>query len=108
MSKKNNNDLPTEDSQPEHKSDTKIYLWVALAACVLGAVLLALTFVPAVGAYGTISAFICELAALSFINVQRKKNPLPACKPIEIVCYLIGIAVIAILIGAAIYSANQA
>ena len=104
MSKKKTETDNIENTEDEKRSDTKSYLWAALAGCVIGAVMLGLTFVPQIGAYGCISAFICELAALSFINTQKKKNPLPACKPVEIVCYVIGVAVIALLIGAAIYS----
>lgn len=94
----------SNEQQPER--GFKTYLWVAIAVCALGAALFGLTFIPAVGVYGSISAFVCELAALSFINAQRKRNPLSACRPVEIVCYIIGIAVIALLIGAAIYSAG--
>ncbi|MGN0817725.1 MAG: hypothetical protein ACI4L9_02035 [Candidatus Coproplasma sp.] len=113
---KNKNDISEQENQTdeqenasdEQRSETKTYLWAALAGCVIGAIMFGLTFVPAIGVYGCISAFVCELAALSFVNAQRKRNPLPACKPIEIVCYIIGVAVIALLIGAAIYSSGNA
>lgn len=108
MSRKKTEKNNTEQPENQPSSDTRAYLWAALAACALGAVMFGLTFVPAVGVYGCISAFICELAALSFINAQRKKNPVSACKPVEIICYIIGVAVIALLIGAAIYSSGNA
>lgn len=83
---------------------TKIYFYVAIAVCALGAVSFGLSF-TVLGIYALISSIILELASLSFSATQKKKNNFPAVKYIQIVTYALLAGFTVFFIGGLIYSA---
>lgn len=94
-----------QDDLPQ--SDTKKYFWVSVGAFVIGAVLFGLTFVPAVGQYGVISSMVCQLIAITFLNVQKKYNYFTLCKVLRVLSYAVLIAGALVLSGAAIFASQQ-
>lgn len=102
---KNKNETPTENPENgENKTDTKVYFYISIAACVLAAVAFGLSF-SALGIYSLIASFLLEFCALSFATTQKKKNPFPAVKIATVTAYvLLGLSA-ALFIGGLIYSA---
>lgn len=105
-----NNKHYKDEIPEEEKSPSKTYFWVAVAACALGAVMFGLVFVPAIGQYGAITSMICQLIALTFLNIQKKNcKYFTACKVVRVISYVIFIAGL-LYIGAlalASYNATQ-
>lgn len=87
-----------EDTAP----DGKLFFYVALCACVFGAVALGLAF-TVLGIYALIASVLVEYGALAFLNAQKKRGNFTACKVIRIICYVIIALDAALLIGVTIY-----
>lgn len=103
-----NEKQPKGDASEEEKSQSKTDFWVAVGACAAGAVMLGLAFIPAIGQYGIIASLICQLIAMTFLNLQ-KKNCIyfKACKVVRVISYVIFAVGILIIAGAAIYASQQ-
>lgn len=93
-----------EINKEEIKSTTKTYFYVAIGACILAATAFGLSF-SFLGIYALISSIIFELAALSFILTQKKKNNFPAVKIVLIISYVLLALSVLLFIGGLIYSA---
>lgn len=93
-----------EINKEEIKSTTKTYFYVAIGACILAATAFGLSF-SFLGIYALISSIILELAALSFILTQKKKNNFPAVKIVLIISYVLLALSVLLFIGGLIYSA---
>lgn len=82
----------------------KAYAYTAIGLLVAGVVFLGLMFSP-LGIYALIAAVLLNLAALSFINLQKKKNNFEKLKIIRIIAYvLLGVS-LAVFIGGMIWAA---
>lgn len=101
----NNGKDPKEEQQP--LGDTKVYFWVAVGACAVGALLLGLAFIPQVGQYGVFSSMLCQLVCITFLNVQKKYKYFTACKILRVLSYVLLLAGAAIIGGAAVISSQQ-
>ncbi len=88
----------------EIKSTTKVYFYIAIAACVLSIVAFGLSF-SVLGIYSLIASLILELCALSFCVTQKKKNPFPALKFVFIAAYVLLALSAALFVGGLVYSA---
>ena len=100
MNKDDKEKLPTPSTYTG-----KTYAYIALALLIAGAVALGLIFTK-LGVYALIAAVLFQLGALSFANVQKKKNNFKYLKIITISSYvLLGISVI-IFIGGIIYASS--
>ena len=93
-----------EVREEETKSTTKVYFYIAIAACVLSSVAFGLSF-SILGIYALIASLILELCALSFSVTQKKKNPFPALKFVFIAAYVLLALSGLLFIGGLIYSA---
>lgn len=99
------NDLPqTQDEENKNNAPpaNKNCFWASVVAFALGALLFGLTF-TLLGAYALFASLLSELAALSFLNAQKKRGNFPACKAVKILSYVVLILGVALLIGAAVY-----
>lgn len=86
-----------QESEPVNQ--TKKYFLIALGCCVLGAILLGLSFIPFkvnAGQYFIFASMIVELAAITFLNVQKKYGYFTACKAVRVISYAV------MLVGAGI------
>ena len=82
----------------------KAYAYTAIGLLVAGAVFLGLIFTP-LGIYALIASILLSLAALAFVNIQKKKNDFEKLKIIKIAGYiLLGLSTL-VFVGGLIYSA---
>ena len=94
-----------EVQENETKSNSKVYFYIAIGACVLAAVAFGLSF-SLLGIYALIASLLFELCALSFCVTQKKKNNFPALKFVFIAAYvLLGLSAV-LFVGGLIYSAT--
>jgi hypothetical protein len=106
MSKQDNNkqDKNVQNNQPpqdEQQSNTKKYFWIAVVCFALGILFFGLSF-TILGTYALFGSMILELAAISFLNGQKRYNYFLACKILRIASYavmLVGVAMVLGLIG---------
>ena len=102
--KKNNLTEEENEQQPESGYNGFGYAYAAIGLIVTGIAALALIF-TVLGIYSLIASVILSLAALTFVNIQKRKNDFPKLKIIKICAYIVfGIAV-AVFIGGLIWSA---
>lgn len=104
QSPENQND---EQNQEESvKSTTKLFYYLAVICCGLGAVAFGLTF-TALGMYSLISAVLLEIAALAFCNTQQRKNNFKAVFYVKVIVYALLVAFLVFFVGGIIYSSMQ-
>lgn len=92
------------ETQPDGDDGGKknlVCFYVAIGCFVLGCILFALSFViRGAGVYMLIASMISELAAVSFLNGQKKYGVNTACKVIRILSYVVmAAAIIVVVIG---------
>lgn len=85
-----------ENGQSDGVASMKCF-WIAVGCCAVGAVLLGLTF-TVLGVYALLASLICELAAVSFLNGQKKHGYFTLCKVVRVVSYAIMIAGVVIMV----------
>lgn len=90
------------DLQP-YTGKTYAYIGIALTAVGAVALVLALT-VGVLGVYALIASVLLELGALTFINIQKKKNDFIRLKYIKICAYVLLAITLAVFIGGIIWS----
>lgn len=92
------NDGRNEENQAEEKPSF-IFLYIAIGCFAVGALLLALSFfIKGAGVYMLIACMISELAAVSFLNGQKRKGENTACRVIRILSYVIMAAALIICV----------
>ncbi len=88
----NNDDKDTEKI-------TFTLLYVAIGCFAVSCVLFALAFViSGAGVYLLIASMTCSLAAMSFINAQKRKAANKLCKVFQILSYVIMFAAVAVFV----------
>ena len=81
----------------------KTYFFIAVGAVALAAAALGLSFVPALGVYSLIASVLFELAALSFLATQKKKNNFKGLFYATVATYvLLGLSIL-LFVGGMIY-----
>ena len=93
-----------QNGEPE-KYEGKLFAWVAIGLCAAGAVAFGLAF-SALGIYALIASLIFQIASLTFVNLQKKKNDLKWLLYIKIVAYALFAAAIMVFAGGTIWSAQ--
>jgi hypothetical protein len=97
---KNSNTQNNKQQQQQGDGNpTKIYFWIAVACLAVGAVLFGVSF-TGLGNYALFACMICQLASITFLNVQKKHNYFLACKVVRVASYAVMLAAAAIIFGA--------
>lgn len=92
-----NNDLP-----PENYTG-KTYAYIAVALTVLGAVAFGLSF-TVMGIYSLIASVLFSLGALTFANIQKKRNNFKELIFVFIAAYAVLAVTVAFFIGGIIWA----
>lgn len=87
---------PDNDINPEQNS--KIYFYLAVVCTAIAAATLGLAFSP-FGIYSLIGSVISELAALSFLSTQKKKNNFKGVFYLTVITYVLLAASIILFVG---------
>ncbi|MBD5632771.1 MAG: hypothetical protein HDP34_06025 [Clostridia bacterium] len=82
----------------------KIFFYLGITACALGAVSFGLSF-TVLKIYALIGSVVLEIAALSFLATQKKKNNFKAVFYVKVISYALLFAFTAFFVGGLIYSA---
>lgn len=93
-----NTEKPTEETTQEGaKSFTLLY--VAMGCFAAACILFALSFfIYGAGVYLLIASLTCSLAAMSFVNGQKRKATNKLCKVLQILSYIIMFAAVAVFV----------
>ena len=101
MNEENKNE---QNNGPENNGD-KLFVYIAIGLIALGAVALGLSF-TVLGIYALMASMLIEIAAMTFINVQKTKNNFKWLKFVRIAAYAVFIAAVAVFIGGTVFSAK--
>lgn len=96
--------IDKEISEESPAYDKKTYFIVGVVATVLSAVAFGLAF-TVLGIYALIGSVLFSLAALSFLNTQKKKNDFKAVFYAKIAATAVLVVCLAFFIGGIIYAA---
>lgn len=107
MSKKNKQQAEQVLVETQEKSTTRAYFYIAIGLIALAAVAFGCTFIQGVGVYTLIASVILELAALSFLSTQKKKNHFKAVFYATIVAYVLLVISMLLFTGGLIYVATS-
>ena len=103
-----NTEKTTEETTTEGaKSFTLLYIAIGCfaAACILFGLSF---FIYGAGVYMLIASLTCSLAAVSFVNGQKRKVTNKLCKVLQILSYIVMFAALAVfVIGAGFGSASN-
>ncbi len=102
------NELPLNDGKNNadtQKNSTRVYFFVALGALIAAAAAFGCSFIPNVGIYLLIVSVLLELASLSFLSVQKKKNNFNGVFALTVAAYILLGLSIALFVGGLIYVA---
>lgn len=104
----NDKDNKNTEEKPEQGPKNFTLLYVAIGCFAVACILLVLAFViNGAGVYLLIASMLCSLAAMSFINGQKRRATNKLCKIFQILSYVIMFAALAVfVIGASM--ANSA
>ena len=91
-----------EESQ---KNSTRIYFYIAVGSLVAAAAAFGCAFIPGVGVYMLIVSILLELAALSFLSTQKKKNNFRGVLYLTVAAYVLAALSVALFAGGLIYVA---
>lgn len=111
MSDKDVNEQPEtiENTPGENGKKNLLFLYIAIGCFAAGCVLLGISFaVKGAGVYMLIASMISELAAVSFLNAQKRNGENLACKIIRILSYVVMVAaIIIVVIGMSVSSSAK-
>ncbi|MCM1437603.1 MAG: hypothetical protein NC131_00125 [Roseburia sp.] len=98
------------EEQPEEGAKNFTFMYVAIGCFAAACILFALAFlIKNAGVYMLIASLISSLAAVSFLNAQKRKSYNTVCKVIKILSYVVMIAALAVfVIGAAVSGTARA
>ena len=104
----NNEDKNTEETTEEGKKSFTL-LYVAMGCFAAACILFGLSFVIyGAGVYMLIASMTCALAAMSFVNAQKRKAVNKLCKIVQILSYVIMFAAGAVFVIGASMAGTQA
>lgn len=103
MKNRKDNDKPAEESGAKYEK--KNYFYIGVGAAAASIVAFGLTFSP-LKIYALISSVIIALAALSFLNTQKKKNNFSGVFCATAITYVLLAVYVLFFIGGLIYSAS--
>ena len=86
------------------ENSTRAYFFIAIGLLVAAAVAFGCTFIPNVGVFMLIASVLLELAALSFLTTQKKKNNFKAVFYVTLAAYVLLALSGLMFLGVTIYS----
>lgn len=107
MNEEEKNNQPENGENQPQTNGKKIFFYIAIVSCALGAVAFGLAFTK-LGIYSLICSVIFELASLAFCNAQKKANNFKAVKYVRIAAYILLGIFVAFFIGGIIYASTKA
>jgi hypothetical protein len=100
MDKNNNKNANNINQQQEIEDENKVCFWVSVGLFAVGLILFVVSlFVTVIGFYGILASMIAQLAAITFLNVQKKHGYFFACKVIRVLSYIVMIAGFLVVCG---------
>lgn len=107
MSNKNKPQTERICDENNTKNSTYVHFFISIGLLVMAAIAFGCTFIPNVGVYTLIASILLELAALSFLSTQKRKNNFRGVKYATVAAYiLLGLSTI-LFAGGLIYSATR-
>lgn len=106
MNNKNEPQIEQIYDENSEKNSTRSYFFIAIGALVLAGIAFGCTFINGVGVYALIASVLLELAALSFLSTQKKKNNFKGVFIVTVVAYLFLAVSVALFAGGLIYVAT--
>ena len=94
------------ERKPPVKHESKIYAFIAIGLAAAGAVTLGLSFTK-LGVYSLIASMLFEIVAITFINLQKKKNDFKWLVYVKAVSYALFIASVFLFAGGTVLSSQQ-
>ncbi len=98
--------MENNDKKDEQKYEKKTYAYIAIGLIIAGAVALGVSFTK-LGIYALVSSMIFEIAAITFVNLQKKKNDLKWLLYVKVAAYAIFIAALLIFVGGTVWSTQS-
>ena len=89
----------------ENNYDKKTYAYIAIGLIIAGAIAFGVSF-TALGIYALTASMIFEIAAITFINLQDKKNKLKWSIYVKVAAYAVFVAALLVFVGGTIWSTN--
>lgn len=86
--------------------DKKTYAYIATGLIIVGAILFGVSF-TVLGIYALSASMISEIAAITFVNLQEKKNKLNWLIYLKVAAYAVFIAALLVFVGGTISSARK-
>lgn len=102
--KKQENEIDEQNKAEQPKSNSKVYFYAAIAACVLGVVSFGLAF-SVLKIYSLIASVVFFLAALALLGTQKKVNNFVGVLFLKVIAYVLLVMVVLFFIGGIIFSA---
>lgn len=102
MNEENKNDEFKKVNEPK-KYEGKTYAYIAIGLIAAGAVAFGVSF-TVLGIYALIASLILEIAAITFVNLQKKRNDLKWLIYIKIAAYVVFIAAVIVFVGGAVWA----
>ncbi len=97
----------TQPEQPEIKANF-LCLYIAIGCLAAGCILFGLAFaVKGAGVYLLLASMISQLAAISFLNAQKKNGASKASFPLIIVSYVVMFAAAIVILTGMVVSGTQ-
>ena len=88
------------------KYEGKLYAYIAIGLIIAGAVALGISFTK-LGLYALIASMLFEIAAMTFINLQKRKNDLKWLIYVKICSYILFVAALLIFVGGTVWSSQE-
>ena len=94
------------ENRPPESGNDKLYAYIAIGLAAAGAVALGLSF-TVLGMYALIASALFEIASITFINLQKKRQDFKWLVFIKTAAYVLLIAALVVFIGGTIWSSQE-
>ena len=90
---------------PENDGE-KLYAYIAIGLIAVGAILLGLSF-TALGSYSLLGCMLLEIIAITFVNLQKRKNDFKWLIYIKIAAYIVFIVALVLFVGGTVNTSKD-
>lgn len=106
MNNKNEPQIDQIFDENSEKNSTRVYFFISIGLLILAGIAFGCTFINGVGVYALIASVLLELAALSFLSTQKKKNNFKAIFYVTMAAYILLALSLLLFAGGLIYVAT--